>query len=267
MRAAQMREDYGTEPISECYMQYYYSILCPTSSWYWIHDNTRWAAWGVFYTIGDPSMARSGSGCPPYEACDPYNAHTVDRIRVLDFAAYGTTYPGLSAVEFEIWCADPLGCPVGSALWSSGPVEFCQRGWNYLSVEPPLCVTDCSIGNPPGYPRFLVTCTEIGQLDDYPAWGFDNISSPVKRGCQMHEVGCCPALYPRPFVSHYSTIHTGYYRYRHPGGGFEYCPPLWLLDGKDTVGNVYGYIELAWRVYLSDTGPTSLKPSTWGSIK
>ena len=89
-KAAQMREDFGTQPLYDCYMNYYYYIPCTTSSWFWMYTN--WAPGdkvGVFYTIGDPSMGRAGSGCPPYLNCDPCNAHVLEQFRVLDFAGYG----------------------------------------------------------------------------------------------------------------------------------------------------------------------------------
>ncbi|MFZ1946326.1 MAG: hypothetical protein WAW06_02150, partial [bacterium] len=189
-----------------------------------------------------------------------------EQIRVLDFAGYGTLYPGLFTTQFSIWCADEYGCPVpgpgGCPLWQSGPVELCVGGWNYVVVDPPACVTYCGTGDPKCYPRFLVTAKHIGWHAAYPQWGFDNIATPIRLACAMHDTGCLAALYPRPYVSHYSTIHSGYY-----GVDFAYCPPQWFLDGGDTVGNVYGFIELAWRVYLVNSGPTATQPSTWGNIK
>jgi hypothetical protein len=143
-------------------------------------------------------------------------------------------------------------------------VEFCNAGWNYVVVTPPLCLSDCYTqlqGSIKCYPRFLITATSTGILATYPAWGFDNISTPIRNSCLMHDTGCCPALYPRPAVSHYGTIHSGYY-----GPNFMYCPPQWFLDGGDTTGTVYGFIELAWRVYLKNIY-TATEPSTWGSIK
>ena len=80
----------------------------------------------------------------------------------------------------------------------------------------------------------------------------------------MHDIGCLPALYPRPAISHYSTIHSGYY-----GTNFAYCPPLPIFDGRDTTrdGSQYGSIELLWTIYLDCGGPTSNEASTWGGIK
>jgi hypothetical protein len=265
-KALQMREDFGTQPLYDCYMSYYYYIPCPTYSWFWMY--TGWNPGdtvGEFFVVGDPSMGRTGSGCPPYLSCDAFNAHTIEQIRILDFAGYGTLYPGLFTVEFQIWCSDDRGCPLAPALWSSGPQEFCAGGWNYIPVtaDPPICVTRCATQPNYGYPRFLVTATMTGTDATYPAWGMDNISTPVDDACAMHDTGCCPALYPRPTVSHYNTIHSGYY-----GPNFTYCPPYWFLDGRDTTdGTVYGFIELAWRVYLVNSGPTATKPSTWGNIK
>jgi hypothetical protein len=267
-KAMQMREDFGTEPLSDCYMNYYYYIPCPTSSWFWMWEGWRYDApgerIGVFYTIGDPSMGRAGSGCPPYPNCDPCGTHVLEQFRILDFAGYGTLYPGLFTVEFDVWCADQYGCPVGPSLWNSGPVEFCTAGWNYVAVTPNLCLTNCYTelqGGVKCYPRFLITAALAGLLPTYPAWGFDNISTPISLSCAMHDNGCCPALYPRPSVSHYATMHSGWY-----GIDFESCPPGWFMNPGDTVGNVYGFIELAWRVYLKNIY-TATEPSTWGNIK
>ncbi|HVP57891.1 MAG TPA: hypothetical protein VMU02_07310 [bacterium] len=266
LKAFQMREDYGTAPLSDCYMNYYYYIPCPTNSWFWMFE-FDWPGdmAGVFYTIGDPSMGSAGAGCPPYVSCDPCGAHVLEQFRILDYAGYGTLYPGLFTVKFDVWCCDELGCPVGPSLWTSGPVEFCNAGWNYVQVTPQLCLTNCYTqlqGPTKCYPRFLITQTSIGTCCTYPAWGVDNISSPLKQRCAMHDVGCCPALYPRPLVSYYSRIHTGIYRW----GGTRFCPPFWLMEPADTVGNVLGYLELAWRVYLKNIY-TNTEPSTWGSIK
>jgi hypothetical protein len=265
LKAVQMREDFGSEPLYDCYMNYYYYVPCPTSAWFWSYYGwPQGSSVGVFFTVGDPSMGRAGSGCPPYNACDAYNAHTIEQFRVLDFAGYGTMYPGLFTVEFKIWCSDERGCPVAPALWESGPTELCAAGWNYITVTatPALAVTRCATQANQGYPRFLITATHTGTDATYPAWGTDNISRPIGLACTMHDNGCCPALYPRPSTSHYSTMHSGYY-----GVGFEFCPPEWFLDGGDTVGNQEGFVELAWRVYLVNSGPVATEPTTWGHIK
>lgn len=265
-KAAQMREDFGTQPLYDCYMNYYYYIPCTSSSWFWMFTNwTPGDQIGVYFTVGDPSMGRAGSGCPPYLNCDPCNAHTLEQFRVLDFAGYGTIYPGLFTTTFDIYCADAYGCPVGPSLWNSGPVEFCAAGWNYVPVTPNLCLSNCYTelqGTIKCYPRFLLAATMTGTVCTYPAWGLDNISTPIGLACMMHDTGCCPALYPRPTNSHYARMHTGIYHYQ----GVSYCPPLWILNPGDTVGDLYGCIELAWRVYLKNIY-TATEPSTWGNIK
>jgi hypothetical protein len=264
-KAFQMREDYGTEPLYSSYMNYFYYIPCPTYSWFWMYTN--WAAndiIGVFYTVGDPSMSRTATGCPPYAASDPCNEQAVQYFRVLDFAGYGTIYPGFYTVEFDIYCSDADGCPVGASLWNSGPLDFCVGGWNYIYPAAPVNVCGCAT-DATCYPRFLIAAKMIGTDPIYPAWGMDNMSTPVQDGtCALHDMGCCPALYPRPYSSHYSTIHSGYY-----GVDFVNCPPYWFADGRDTTSGatLYGFIELAWRVYLFAQGPTATEPSTWGNIK
>ena len=59
-------------------------------------------------------------------------------------------------------------------------------------------------------------------------------------------------------------MHSGYY-----GQGFRYCPPRWFKDGRDTTPDAieYGYVELAWRIYLTCSGPSGVEPTTWGNIK
>jgi hypothetical protein len=265
-KAFQMREDFGTEPMYDCYMNYYYYIPCTTSSWFWMQYG--WAPGdiiGVFYTVGDPTMGVATT-CSPAPSCDPCNAHTIQQFRILDFAGYGTMYPGLYTTQFSIYCSDQQGCPIGAPLWTSDPQEFCAAGWNYVLVEPNVCVTTCHSqpGAPYCYPTFLITAQMIGSTATYPAFGMDNISTPIGLACVMHDTGCCPALYPRPAVSHYATMHTGYYG----TNAFTYCPPLYFVDGADTTGGTtFGGIELAWRVYLINSGPTATEPSTWGNIK
>ncbi len=255
--AVQMKDDFGTEPLWNCILQYYYYIPCPTYSWFW-----AFRGWdpgdiiGVFFKIGD--MSTGG-----YTACDPVNCMHLDLFRVLDFAGYGTTYPGLYTVRFDVYCADANGCPIGGSLWNSGPVET-RYGWNLIYVDPDLAVCPCVIQ--PNYaPRFLITATMIGSDCTYPSWGMDNISTAIQYGCQLHDYGCLAALYPRPFVSHYPVMHSGYYG----TGGFQYCPPYVFGDGRNDPGSLlpYGAIELAWRAYITCAGPTATEESTWGSIK
>jgi hypothetical protein len=59
-------------------------------------------------------------------------------------------------------------------------------------------------------------------------------------------------------------MHSGYY-----GKELEYCPPVWFKDKNDTTpdGSEYGFIELAWTIYVICSGPTATQPAAWGSIK
>ena len=258
-KAYTMRDDFGTEPIYDCYMNYYYYIPCPTYSWFWgFYGWSNGEVIGTVFQVGDVSMFTG-------VACDPYTCFELEMIRVLDFAGYGSLYPGLFTVRFDVFCADDDGCPLGPALWSSGPYET-GYAWNYVEVEPHLCLPDCAIEWEPsaGYPRILVAATMTGTDCEYPQWGFDNISTPVTGACEMHDYSCLAALYPRPYTSHYAAVHSGYY-----GTGYEYCPPQWFCDGRDTSAacGVYGYIEAAWRIYLGCGGPSQAEPSTWGNVK
>jgi hypothetical protein len=257
----QFREDFGEEPLYDGALRYYYYIPCPTYSWFWSY--TGWTPGdivGAFFLIGDMSMGG-------YAACDPCNCQEVETIRVLDFAGYGTVYPGLFSVIFDIFCSDELGCPTGPSLWGSDTWEL-HFGWNYIPLDPPLCLTQhcCNVypGPPPCFPRILITATMVGSAGGYPAWGMDNICTAVAEGCGMTDIGGQSALYPRPAVSHYGTIHSGYY-----GMGFTYCPPLWFCDGGDTTEDCSecGFIELAWTIYMLCNGPTATEPTTWGGIK
>ena len=253
-KAFLLREDFGVSEAPECFLQYYYNIPCPTLSWFW--GFYQWSAGdklGAFFTIGD-----TGTGAFP--PCQSDTCQTIYEFRVLDFAGYGPTYPGLFTVKFNIYCSDENGCPVGSPLWGSGPIETFQ-GFNFIEVNPPLAVTSCCVQpSPPASPRILVVSTAIGTNNTYPQWGTDNVSTPVDSSCAMHDAGCLPALYPRPASSHFSTIHSGYY-----GVDFAFCPPVWFPEA-DTL--TYGYLELAWRLYVRCEGPQdATEPTTWGSIK
>lgn len=258
-KAYTMRDDFRTDPLSDCYMNYYYYIPCPTYSWFWsFYGWSQGDVIGTCFSIGDLSTFTGA-------ACDPQLCFRIDQLRVLDFAGYGTLYPGLFTVEFKIYCADEQGCPVGEAMWSSGPYET-GFAWNYVPVVPPLCLPDCATQVDPvlSHPVVLVTATMVGTDCTYPSWGFDNISTPYTGACEFHDYSCLPALYPRPDAGHYETMHTGYY-----GPGFTYCPPLWFCDGLDTTPDCgrFGHVEAAWRVYLGCLGPCHNAPSTWGTIK
>lgn len=245
-KEAKMRDDFGTEPTYNYILQYYYYIPCPTYSWFW-----AFYGWdpgdiiGVHFTVGDQPTG----GYPP---ADPFNTMHLDMFRVLDFAGYGQVYPGLYTVTFDVYCSDTCGCIVGPSLWNSGPIETAY-GWNYIYIDPDLEVCPC-VTRPGFAPKFIITATMIGSDATYPAWGFDNISTPIQNGCQMHDVGCLPATYPRWHVN------TGYY-------GRDLiinCPPEPFQEPGDPQ---YGYVELAWRAYLTAMGPTQADQTSWGSIK
>lgn len=226
-REFRMRDDFGMEPLHDCYMNYYYYIRHdpPTSgSYFW-----AWSGWetgdklGVCFTVGDIS---TWTGL----ACDPTQCHVLEEFRILDFAGYGTVRPGwCCAVEFDIYCSDEYGCPIGPPLWGS-PTIYTGYGWQYIDVDPDLCITGCSIdpGAPPASPRLLVTVTHTDtRMPDYPAWGFDNISSNYLTGAPMHDGSCLEALFPRPYNSYYSRMNSGFY-----GPDFMYC----LRCGSRTRG-------------------------------
>jgi hypothetical protein len=212
---------------------------------------------GVFFDLRDITMGG-------WDQCDTISCMELKRFRILDFAGYGVVYPGLCTVEFDVYCSDEHGGPVGPSLWNSGPYET-DYSWNYVDVDPAVNLSTCV--SPPesthAAPRILIAATHTGSFGRYPSWGLDNMSTPVELACELHDDGCLPALYPRPHNSHYSTIHTGFY-----GAEFAYNPPLWFMDGRDTTndGTMFGYIELAWRIYTLCSEP-STDAATWGSIK
>jgi hypothetical protein len=254
-----MEEDYDYDPITDCYMNYYYYIPCPTSSWFWgLSGWEQGDIVGAWFTIGDLSMF-SGA------ACDPFSCLGFAAIRVLDFAGYGTAYPGLFTVRFDVYCADADGCPVGPPLWTSGPRET-HYGWNRFWPSYLLSLSDCLSEFDPvaSYPRFLVTATHTGSDGSYPRWGADAPGLAYDRGCDLHDYSCYPALYPRPASSHFETMHSGYY-----GKDFEYYHPQWFRDGLDSTPDCsrYGYVELAWRIDVPCVGHIGTEPTTWGTIK
>jgi hypothetical protein len=257
-RAFQLRDDFGIEFLDGCALCYYYYIPCPTYSWFWaISGFDAEDMVGAWFQVGDISMYG-------FEACDPAECHTLEHFSVVDLYWPVTQYRSL--VEFNVYCSDEMGCPVGPSLWRSGTVEL-RYGWSDISVDPVLSICGCCVdpGEPPAAPRLLITATHLTpDWCDLPIWGFDNISTAVENGCDMHEYGCMPALYPRPHSSHYSGIHSGFY-----GQEFEYCPPQLFKDPNDTTpdGTQYGYLELLWRIYLGCYGPTVTQPATWGGIK
>jgi hypothetical protein len=243
------------------------------SYYYFINFWWRIPGWGDYYCWASHFWAVSGweqgdiigcwfqpgdLGTLGFDPVDPEDCNHIEQIRVLDFSAAGTVYPGLFTVEFDIWASDSGGCPIGPSLWSSGPVET-KRGYNCIEIEPPLCMG--------ALPRVLITAEHIGPQFPgygYPAWGFDNISGPILEGVELHDDGCLQALYPRPHLSHYQTMHSGYY-----GQNFAYCPPQWFRDCRDSTpdGSEYGYVELAWSIFMQCLGPSKAEPVTWGAIK
>ena len=259
-RAFKIREDFGTAPLSDCTLQYYYYIPCPTYSWYWGFSGFDVGdVVGTWYEIGDLSTGG-------FDACDPAQCHSLTQTRVLDMALYGATYPAQEWCEFDVYCCDSYGCPVGPSLWNSGLVPT-GHGWHSIYVSPPLSVCPCATDSTPlpSSPRILVTATQMrGDPDWGPLWCTDNISTPLAEGCAMHDLGCLPVLYPRPNTGYYATVHSGYY-----GQGFEFCPPQWFKDGNDTTadGSLYGFVELAWRIYVECSGATETKGTTWSDIK
>ena len=256
-KAYQMRDDFGMEPQYDGALCYYYYVPCPTYAWFWSY--TGWDVGdiiGMTFCIGD-------QGTNGFDPLDPLNCQEIDQLRILDFAGYGTVYPGLFTVEFDLWCADGA-----IHVWNSGPFET-GFAWNYVPVDPPVCVTECyglttdccDVGTLP----VLMTATHTGTNGIYPAWGMDNISTALEVACVMHDLGCLPAVYPRTSPCTVGGTKSGYFG----NGAFTYLPPQGFLDGDDSTsdGSMFGFIELAWRVYVVCSGPTATEPSTWGNIK
>ncbi|MFH1313261.1 MAG: hypothetical protein ABIJ00_08535 [Candidatus Eisenbacteria bacterium] len=265
-RAFQLKEDYELDPLSDCALQYYYYIPCPTYSWFWSYyywDIGDVA--GSWFDIGDLSTGGFG-------ACDPTDCHTLDQIRILNSGVvcqgpFGQSYPG-AYVHFEVHCADEIGRPVGPTLWRSNTMLLDTYGWNYIDVDPPISICGCAIdpGPPASTPRILVTiAVHPGTAPWCMELGADNISDAIGEGCDMHDDGCLPALYPRPHVGYYPTMHSAFYRQM----GTVYDPPKLIRDRNDTTPDrtQYGYVELAWRIYLTCSGPSERYSTTWGGVK
>lgn len=261
-KAYRMKEDFGTENLYDSALNYYYYIPCAgtagTSSWFW--SFTGWTPGEVIgscFTIGD-------EGTGGWDILDPATCHTLEIIRILDFAGYGTVYPAKFAVEFDVYCADECCGTTAPVLhlWNSGPFAT-GFAWNYIFIdEPYVCLTPCYTGDL----SFVVTATHTGTDGIYPAWGMDNISTAFLDGCLMHDYACLPAVYPRVACGTVGPMVHGGYIGTFP---FEYWPPLAFIDGADTTpdGSIYGAIELAWRVYIGCYGETATEPSSWGNIK
>jgi hypothetical protein len=292
-----MRPDFGTEQLGDYPCQFFYHIpISPEDlrSYYW-----AFSGWDCDTWMGQcfECWHQNTYGLDPM---DPLLDHTVQAIEFLDFAGYGTLYPGLFTIELCMFCQDPVTKnpvedPPGwyTPLWCSGPIET-HPGWNIFYLDPPVCVTDCclDLGPPPAYPAVLMMAHLVGTDCAYPAFAWDNMSSPTLAGFAMHDIGCLPVHYPRPYVCYWDQMHSGYYgvhpfsccdEYGNPvaiPAPFPYCPPLNLVDPRDTttcpgyfclpdgvVGQQYGFLELAWTIYLDRSGPTATEGTTWGNIK
>jgi hypothetical protein len=259
-KAYQMREDFGTEPLqNEGWINYYYYVPCPTYSWFWAF--TGWTPGEIIgHWFDSTQEGTGGSG-----NLDPMSFQQLSTIRILDFAGYGTVYPGKFTVEFDVYCGQ-AACGVADPLvhlWNSGPFET-GYAWNYIPVEPYVCIGQCQ-----EYWEirpFVITATHTGTDGVYPAWGMDNISTAIEQGCPLHDYGCLPAAYPRGQCgTGVRAVHSGYIGF----APFQYWPPLAFLDGRDTTedGSQFGAIELAWRAYFTLGEPTATEPSSWGNIK
>jgi len=257
--AYQMTKDFEAEMPGDCALEYYYYVPCPTCSYFY-----RWTGWaygdivGQLFMIGDASM---GGG----EACDPATCHRLEEIRWLDLNPDAPGwYPTDYMIRFDLFCSDMQGCPIGPSFWSATTLSA-RTGWNGHTVLNPPCVGAC-IADPPGVPVILLTATHIGWTDGTaPHWGTDAPGKYVQYGSDMHEIGCLPVRYPRPWNSYYSPgIRSGYY-----GRGTLTCPPQYFCDKLDTTSDCteFGFCELAWTITLSCSGPTSAEPATWGRLK
>jgi hypothetical protein len=261
--AFQMSEDFGAEPLYDCGLQYYYYIPCPTYSWFWAFSG--WSPGdiiGTCFEIGD-------QGTGGFAACDSYLCQGGLRsIGVLDYAGYGTIYPGLFTFEFDVYCA--LDCCGPNQpfmhIWNSGPLDT-HYGWNYFTNAWMLSLSPCCTATPPDCStKFVITATMTGTDARYPAWGFDNVSTAVNTGCVLHDIGCLPAVIGRnPCGTDDPMVHSGYIG-TYP---FEYWPPLPFCDGQDSSADCHrwGAVELAWRINLDCGGHVAGAPTTWGEIK
>jgi hypothetical protein len=258
-KAYQIREDFGTEPLYDGALHYYYYIPCPTYSWFWgFYGWTPGEILGMCFRIGD-------QGFGGFDMLDPFNCHVLEQIRILDFAGYGTVYPGLFTIELDVYCCAMSQNPY-LHLWNSGPLET-HFAWNYFLVNPPYGISICPCCEYDFmYPRVIVTMTFTGTQGQYPQVGFDNIGTALGQACIMHDLGCLPAVYPRDWTGGVDPrVHSGYVG-TYP---FEYWPPLGFCDGYDTTADcwMYGFVEAAWRLYIVCSGPTATEPSSWGNIK
>jgi hypothetical protein len=255
----------------DCWLQYHYYIPCLTYSWFWAYSG--WEPGdiiGTSFTIGDQPTGGDGGWW-----CDPYLCQEFEGVQLLDFAGYGTVYPGLFTFELDIYYVDTTGAP-GCNIWNSGPLES-HFGWNYFEIRPPVALDICPDFCSPWeqgcpYPTILLTMTMTGAEGTYPAIGFDNVSTPAGQGCAMHDIGCLPALYPRNGPGGQEPrVRSGYLG----NSGFDHWPPRPIPDGRHATrpsgAQWYGFVEPAWRVNVICYGPSAAQkqaqPATWGAIK
>ena len=260
VKAYQMREDFGQEPLYDCSLQYYYYIPCPTYSWFWAFSGwSQGDIVGTCFTVGD-------QGTGGFEPCDEWLCQGPPQvIRMLDLAGYGTVYPGLFTIELDLYCAEECcgqEMPVVH-MWHSGPLET-HFGWNYITDADMVSLTPCWM---PTYQAiFVITATMTGSDARYPAWACDNMSQAAASGCPLHDIGCLPAVAGRnPCGTEEPMVHSGYFG-TYP---FEHWPPMPFCDGSDSTPDcsIWGAVELAWRVDLMCGGPVAGEPTSWGSIK
>jgi hypothetical protein len=257
--------DYGPEPSSrDCVLQYYYYIPCPTYSWFWAYSG-----WEPGDIIGAHfRIADQGTG--GFDPADPWGCCHLGWIGILDFAGYGTAYPGLFTIEMDVYCADDTPSP-RSHMWNSGSLET-HFGWNYVEVEPPLYILPCWDYDrwPPAAPAIVVTMTSTGSEGIFPKLGFDNISTSIHVGCPLHDLGCLPAAYPRTRMGESDlSVHSGYIG-KYP---FQNWPPLPFPDGVHTGFRPFGwcgYVELAMQIgmpFWHMRSEKALYQTSWGAIK
>ena len=260
------RKDIGVVPLGDCYLSYYYHCPEPGTglAYYW-YVNT-WDEndiFGTCYNIGD-----QGYGGDP--ACDPTLAQSLSRILFVEGSgACGGAYPGANSCELDVYCAPEYCCgPTAPVvhLWNSGPYE-CNVGWNYLEIDPPLCLTDCCLDPQPDCnPSIVVTITMTGYEHIYPEIAFDCPYAVALFGYPWHDIGCLPAVVPRgPCGGPAPAVHGGYIG-SYP---FQYWPPFPLCDFADSTPDCtqFGYIEWRCTIDLLHSGPTATETSTWGNIK
>ena len=103
--------------------------------------------------------------------------------------------------------------------------------------------------------------TMVGMEAGYPAIGLDNIGTSLYYGCEIHDVGCPTAVYPRDQCGGAEpTVHSGYVGL----SPFEFWPPLGFCDGLDTTGDCsqFGFVEWVLTLDIGCSGPSGVEAST-----